>query len=247
MEFKPIVKIPADSIAMLTYESPEVREAVKKLLNDYKGTAAALSTLDSEAKEGPLRGSNIYYRNALVNILREITGEGILPISPAQSEIALANGTLGQDPREFYEYLGLVLYQEEGSNPILWKYLREQIQYNFKGIKLSQPVVIAGLSKIVKDDKYENGLRMDLGELSMIYKVPILNSKTGTFDSADPELQKTGLPGKLGNGSRTLYTANSGVCRLGRYRLLYLFAGDDYLASSDDNGRVNVAKNYSKE
>jgi len=243
MEFQPITKN-VDSIAMLTYESPEVREAVKKLLEDYKGTAAVLSTLDSEDKEGPLMGSNIYYRNALVNILREITGEDILPISPAQSEIALANGTLGQDPREFYEDLGLAVYPKQGSNPILWRHLRDQIQSDFKDADLSQSIVIAGLSKIVKDNEYENGLRMDLGELSKIYNALVLN-KEGNFGSADPELQKTGFPSKLGEGSRKLCAGNSGVCRLNRDGSLYLYAGIGDLANSNNYGRVHVAKNFS--
>ena len=56
------------------------REAVKKVLQDYEGTAASLNTFDINGSES-IRGSNIYSRFALANAYREITGEDIRPIN----------------------------------------------------------------------------------------------------------------------------------------------------------------------
>lgn len=225
------------------------REAVKKISSDYKGTGVILDTLNPKAKEGPINGSNIYFRFALGNAYRELSGQDVLPINPRESEIALANNTL-TDPRETYEDLGLVVYPKKGHNPVSWKNQRKIAQTHFKdSINLSIPFVATGLMKPVRDDSFEYGLRLDyIPELTLMYNVPILTQSwnTNTFSSEDPELQKTGFPSKLGEGNRTLYTANTGVLRLYRNWGLVLGAGDRYLAFSRAAGRVHmVAKNSS--
>ena len=192
---QPIIKVDVPQIFQLQYDEAG-REAVKKVLTDYKDTKAALVTLDIKS-QGPVRGSNIYFRNAVVNAYRQITGENVHPINARESEIALANDTL-TDPTSTYEDLGLIVYPKEGVNPNLWENLREQVKSDFPNVKLSKPFVITGLMNVVKNSTYENGLGLNADELTEVYNVPILNRKTGKFDSSDKGLQKTGFPSKLG-------------------------------------------------
>ena len=240
---QPIIKVDVPQIFQLQYDEAG-REAVKKVLTDYKDTKAALVTLDIKS-QGPVRGSNIYFRNAVVNAYRQITGENVHPINARESEIALANDTL-TDPTSTYEDLGLIVYPKEGVNPNLWENLREQVKSDFPNVKLSKPFVITGLMNVVKNSTYENGLGLNADELTEVYNVPILNRKTGKFDSSDKGLHKTGFPSKLGRGNRTLYVDNNnGVFGFYRYGNLSLNARGENLAGSNVNGRVNVVRNFS--
>ncbi len=240
---KSLVKIDVPYIFQLDYQDEIAREAVKLVLDRYKGTRAALDTFNIE-EQGPVKGSNIYSRNALVNAYREISKENVRPINPRESEIALANDAL-IDPTSTYEDLGIVVYPEEGSNHRIWKYLREQVKSNFPEVKLNIPFIITGLMNVVKDKSYENKLKLGFNELTDVYNVPILSEKSEKFDSKDSELKKTGFPSKLGKGNRNLYNSDNGVRSFGRDCDLYLYARVDDLANSDVSGRVNVAKNFS--
>ena len=242
MNAKPLIKLNVPYVFRLEYDK-EGREAVKKVLTDYKGTRAALDTFNVEA-QGPVRGSNIYSRFALGNAYREIIKEDVRPINARESEIALTNDAL-TDPRSTYEDLGLVVYPNKGINEKLYSYLREQVKSNFKNVKLNKPFIVTGLMNVVRDSNYGNGLRLELNELTEVYNVPILSKETGNFDTNDLGLQKTGFPGKLGKGNRTLYTSDNGVQRFGRYWGLGLSAGWAVLADSDDGGRVHFVKNFS--
>ena len=239
---KPIIQVNVPYIFQLEYDEAG-REAVKMVLDKYKKTRAALNTFNVE-DNGPVKGSNIYARFALANSYRELTKEDIRPINAKESEIALANGTL-TDPTSTYEDLGLIVYPAKGANPILWGYLRDKVKSNFPKVNLNKPFIITGLADIVKDSSLEDGLGLELNELTEVYNVPILSKETGTFDTNNSELQKTGFPSKLGEGKRNLYAAKDGVRRFVRNRYLDLFARDDYLANSYGAGRVHLAKNFS--
>jgi len=255
MKFQPINPNDGqgDQIAMLTYESPEVREAVRKLLLDYKGTRVALRTLSSRKKKGPIKGidyNDFYSRNVLVKNLREITGKNILPLDLRQKWIATEKETLGQPPSTFNENFGLVVYLKEAyKNKLkLWQHLREQV----KGmVDLDIPFVIEGLSAIVQDDNYENNLRVDLGELSKVYNVPILNLGIGLFDLDDPELQKTGFPSKLEDGLGILNANRDwGIWPVCYSKYGALSAGFNPFNRGELDfldGRVHVVKNLSTE
>lgn len=238
----PLIKVAVPYIFQLQYDEAG-KEAVKKVLSDYKGTAAALNTFDVNEK-GPVKGSNIYSRFVLGNVYRELTNADVRPINPKESEIALADNTL-TDPTTTYEDLGVIVYPKKGVNEKIWKYLREQTKANFQDVDLRRPFITAGLMNPIKNDKYENGLRLDFNELTQVYNVPILKKETGNFDSNDPELQRIGFPGKLGKGNRTLYIANTGVRRLYRDRDLYLDASDGDLADSLGTGRAHFVENFS--
>jgi hypothetical protein len=244
IEGKPLMKVQIPEIFQLQYDQAG-KEAVKKVMQDYKGTRIALDTFNINSK-GPVKGSNIYSRFALLNAYREITKENLRPINARESEIALANDAL-IDPNSTYEDLGLIVYPKEGTNPKIGKYLREQVKSDFKGVKLDKPFIITGLMNVVKNDRYEYELRLDFNELTDVYNVLVLSRETGKFDSKDLRLQKTGFPSKLGKGNRTLYIGNNGVRRFCRDGGLDLGAGGDGLANSSDGGRVNVVRNFSSE
>jgi|SRR3989344_3398814 len=243
---QPLIQVNVPYIFQAQYDEPG-REAVKKILSDYKNTNVCLDTLNPNEK-GPINGSNPYFRFALGNAYRELTNQDVLPINPKESEIALANNTL-TNPGRTYEDLGLSVYSKEGYyNPVLWQHLREIAKTQYKdSVDLEIPFVVTGLMKPVKDDKFEYGLRLDpIDGLTLMYNVPILAQRANRFDSEDPELQRTGFPGKLGEGNRTLYTQNKGVYRLIRGEGLFLDARYENLVSSYDACRVHlVAKNSS--
>ena len=242
---KPIIQMNVPYIFQLEYDESG-REAVKKVLEDYKDTVAALGTFNVKA-QGHVRGSNIYSRFALADAYREITKEDVRPINARESEIALVNKTL-TDPTSTYEDLGLIVYPIKGANHSLWQYLREQVKSNFPKVNLNKPFIITGLANVVENSSLENKLGLELNELTEVYNVPILNKKGDSdynFDSEDKELQKTGFPSKLGRGNRTLYTASDGVRRFYRNVDLSLSARNDDLAFSNDAGRVHLVKNFS--
>lgn len=222
------------------------KEAVKKVLKDYKNTAAALEIFDINS-DGPVKGSSIYSRFALVNAGREITKENLMPITPKESEIALKNNAL-TDFKGNYEDLGLVVYPREGANARLWKYSRQQVKSNFPEVDLKIPFVMTGLMDVVKDKKYENGLRLDINQLTEVYNVPILTTEEiGEFDTEDLELLETGFPSKLGKGSRNLYSSDDGVRRFWRDGDLNLSARSSKLAEWAKNGRLNFTRNFSSK
>ena len=250
---QPLIQVNVPYIFQAQYDEPG-REAVKKILSDYKNTNVCLDTLNPNEK-GPINGSNPYFRFALGNAYRELTNQDVLPINPKESEIALANNTL-TNPGETYEELGLLVYSNKGYNLVLWQHLREIAKTQYKdSVDLEIPFVVTGLMKPVKDDKFEDGLRLDtIDGLTLMYNVPILAQRTNRFDSVnkfdseDPELQRTGFPGKLGEGNRILFTQNNGVHRLIRGgEGLYLYARYGNLVTMHDDCRIHlVAKNSSR-
>ena len=248
---QPLFQVNVPYIFQAQYDEPG-REAVKKILSDYKNTN--IRSFNQFLEKGPIKGSNPYFRFALGNAYRELTNQDVLPINPKESEIALANNTL-TNPGETYEELGLLVYSNKGYNLVLWQHLREIAKTQYKdSVDLEIPFVVTGLMKPVKDDKFEDGLRLDtIDGLTLMYNVPILAQRTNIFDSVnkfdseDPELQRTGFPGKLGEGNRILFTQNNGVHRLIRGgEGLYLYARYGNLVTMHDDCRIHlVAKNSS--
>ncbi|MBS3134337.1 hypothetical protein J4214_03835 [Candidatus Woesearchaeota archaeon] len=249
---QPLIQVNVPYIFQAQYDEPG-REAVKKILSDYKNTN--IRSFNQFLEKGPIKGSNPYFRFALGNAYRELTNQDVLPINPKESEIALANNTL-TNPGETYEELGLLVYSNKGYNLVLWQHLREIAKTQYKdSVDLEIPFVVTGLMKPVKDDKFEDGLRLDtIDGLTLMYNVPILAQRTNRFDSVnkfdseDPELQRTGFPGKLGEGNRILFTQNNGVHRLIRGgEGLYLYARYGNLVTMHDDCRIHlVAKNSSR-
>ena len=218
-------------------------EAVKWMNSDFKGVGYVELDISDLGKNQPLGYSNLYRRWALGTRARELYGkdsEGreIQLLTPAPSELALKEGTL-PDAKSTYEDLAVAVYSTKGPNAQLAQHLVSQAKE--RGMQVEFPMVFYHL-KTVKDDSFENGLRLDFDDIGVGYPVPILSKETGKFDSNDPELIKTGFPRELGEGSRTLYTRKDGLSRVCRYRSLNLYAVNDYLPNSIVAGRVSFIK-----
>lgn len=211
------------------------REAVKvmkKRFGDHKYLQVVVQ------KKQPIQGSNPYIRFALGHIARELYGNNIQLISPAISELALRNGKL-PDAANTYEDLGVVVYSLKGPNEQLAKHLVEKAKE--RNIEVKFPMVFHGL-KTVTDDKFPDGLRLDLDDIAVAYHVPILLQGTSKFKSNDSSLVVNGFPSKLGEGDRTLYTAKDGLRGLCRGRDLGIGAFIVDLPYSSEAGRVSFVK-----
>ena len=219
------------------------RDAVRLMNERFDGYIIFVLDI-SGLKEGePIGYLDPYRRFALGPIVRELygkdaDGKALQLLTPALSELALKYGTL-PDARSTYEDLAVVVYSTERENAQLARHLVEQA----RGImeKVDFPVVFYGL-QTVKDGSFPDGLRFDLGDLAVAHHVPILSKMTGNFDVSDPELAKTGFPGKLGNGSRTLYIAHDGLRRVHRSNDLNLDAVHAGLTISGRSGRVSFVR-----
>ncbi len=214
------------------------RDAVRLMNERYADNKHVVLDISGLAEDQPIGFSNLYRRFALGQIVRELAGNDVQLLTPALSELALKYGTL-PDAKSTYEDLAVVVYSTRGANAQLAQHLVGQAKE--RGTEIRFPFVIYGL-KTVKDDKFPDKLRFDLGDIAVAYTVPILSKGNGNFNVADPELAKTGFPGKLGSGSRTLYTANDGLRRVGRNGDLDLGADDGDLPVSVGAGRVSFVR-----
>lgn len=210
------------------------RDAVGLMNERYAGNNNVVLDIFGLAENQPIGYSNPYRRFALGPIVRELAGKDIQLLTPALSELALKNGTL-PDATTTYEDLAVVVYSLKGANAQLAQHLVDQAR-RIGEVKF--PVVMYGI-KTVKDDRFPDGLRFDLGNAVVAYHVPILSRETGSFDTNDPGLVKTGFPSSLGSGSRTLYTAKDGLRRILRGGDLDLYANGVILPGSDGAGRVS--------
>ncbi len=179
-------------------------------------------------KDGIVKGSNPFYAVAVQNRLPS----NYRVASQADVELAMRVGAF--DFRGTYEDTGLVLRTEGEPNSYLAKHLMSQVKgRGFKEMPVMIPLSGLGL---VEDKNSNHGLSFKLKDNAEITYAPILN-KGGNFDSKDIDT-KTGLPKEVGNGSRTLYTRDSGLSGLCLGRGLSLGSYVDNLAYSNVNGRV---------
>ena len=147
---------------------------------------------------------------------------------------------------------GLALRNDDGLNEYQAKYLIQQIQKELGSeFKLPYKLDLNNL-ELRSDSNSPNGLVYHILDLSKIVYAPVLNEETGRFSSNDPSLLKTGLPDKLGEGDRTLYTTKNGLCRLNFYGNLNVSSHRDRLEDSDSIGLVVIvsesdAKSFEQE
>lgn len=207
----------------------------KQVLDEYNGRVAkdygnadALKVL--KYADGVVKGSNPF----AVVLMNSILPTGLRTASQADLEEALQgdisfNGT--------YEDTGLVLRTDGNPNAYLAKNLTEQLRARGKR-QLKYPVMIPlNQFSLVTDASSDQGLAFKLNEDAQVFYAPILNQNTGNFKDIDP---KTGLPTKLGEGSRTFYTRKDGLSWLFLDRISYLYSNGDCLAGSGESGRVLV-------
>ena len=155
-----------------------------------------------------LTGSNPF---AVVHVNRVMRPQGILTATPADLEAFRSN------LRGTYKDSALVLRSAGDSyepNDYIARHLSEQLRGSLKRQIGKVPIVIplVGLN-LVRDAKSSYGLSFRLRDGAQPYKAPILAESNSTFRSEDVNA-KTGLPTKLGNGDRTLYTRQEGLSRL---------------------------------
>lgn len=217
------------------------REAVRIVNDGYKGNKYVVLDI-SRLKDGqPIGHSNPYRRWALGPVVRGLLGNDVELLNPAQSEQALKSGKL-PDATSTYEDLGVVVYSLNDPNDKLAQHLVNQAKE--RGVEIKFPMVFYHLktAKDDKDDKFPHGLRLDLDDIAVAYHVPILSNPTSRFKSTYQSLVQNGFPSEVGEGDRTLYTAQEGLRRLYRNRDSGLNANDDDLPHSDEAGRVSFVK-----
>lgn len=230
----------ADVPEIFQLRNDELGADALRLMKERFGYHKYLQVVVPDRKNQPIKGSNSYIRFALGPIVKELYGNNIQLISPAISEIALKYGKLS-DATSTYEDLGVVVYSLKGPNEQLAKHLVEKARE--RGMDVGKfPIVFHGL-KTVRDNKFPDGLRLDLDDIAVAYHVPILSKKTSSFKSTDSNLVQNGFPRKLEKGYRILYTTNSGLRRIHRDGCLNLDASGNDLPYSNDAGRVSFVKN----
>ena len=233
-QFKGTQIVPKDAVF------PEIGELRgdfgKEVLAEYEGRAKsdygnadALNVLSYS--NGVVIGSNPF---ATVLINQIVRANGLRTATPADLEKALS---VGIDLSEGYSDSALVLRSVEEPNKYLAENLANQIKA--RGNKKYLAMIPLNGLELVKDASSPHGLAFQLREDANIIYASILGKDTGNFNSEDINLA-IGLPERLGNGNRTLYTRKSGLSwlYLARGSGLYSDIGD--LADSNESGRVRL-------
>ncbi len=228
-EARSLITIPKDIPQIGFFGGEQGREINKSIQRDYNN----FSVLQiGNYSEGIIKGSNPFYAIAVQSRLPF----GVRVAKQADLETSMRNSTL--DLSGTYEDTGLVLRTDGTPNSYLAGNLMKQVKERLgKGIKMPVMIPLYGL-EFVKDQDSPHGLAFKLKDDTEINYAPILNkSNDSDFNSEDIDA-KTGLPIKVGKGNRTLWTRDSSLSRLYLYVNLNLGSSDDYLAVSNDDGRV---------
>jgi len=214
------------------------RDAVKLLNERFKGVPYVGLDI-SVLKENNLVGrSSPYIRWAIGPIVRELMGNDVQLLTPAFSELALKQGAL-PNAESTYEDLAVVVYNTEEPNSKLAQHLINVAKE--RRIDVQFPMIFYNLETKI-DGSFKHGLRLDFDDTAVAYHVPILSEKTGKFDPNDPELVKTGFPGKLGEGERKIYTVKDGLMRFFRSGALKLHAYYGTLTDSASSSLISFTK-----
>ena len=199
-----------------------------RVKSDY-GNADALNVL--RYSNGVVTGSNSF---ATILVNQIVRANGLRTATPADLEKALS---VGINLSEGYSDSALVLRSKDNPNAYLAKSIADQVALKQK-IKYPVMIPLNGFD-LVRSENSSYPLDIKLREDAQIIYAPILGKDTGNFNSEDIDLE-TGIPRKLGNGNRTLYTRNSGLCRLFLDGISALSSNNDDLAYSNEHGRVRL-------
>ena len=197
------------------------REAVRIVNDRFKGNDYVV--INNPGKENqPVEYLNPYRRFALGPVVRELkrtVGEDVELLTPAVSEQALRNERARKslDFANTYEDLGIVVHSLDDSNDKLAQHLVAQAKE--RGVEAKFPMLFYHL-KTVKDDKFPDGLRLDLDDNAVV----------------------TEFPGDLAKDGRTIYAVQNGLRRLYRNRDSVLDASSGNLPYSSEAGRVSFMK-----
>jgi len=230
---KPLIEIPSvnPQIGFLEgdFGKAFLEEYQGRVKADYNGNPA-LDVLRYNGKV--VTGSNPFAVILANQILKQ---EGLRTANQADLEKALC---LRIDLRGTYEDTGLVLRSDKDPNAYLAKDSMKQVKARNKKQRMPVNLFLNNLALRV-DSASPQDLAFNLtDESELIYASILAGENNGkSFSETD---KRTGLPTKLGEGSRVLYTRNSGLSRL--YLDDDLNVGSDYanLGNSSDGGRVVV-------
>jgi len=229
---KPMIEIPAIVPVANFLEG----DFGKEFLKEYKGRVEkdyndsdSLNVLKYD--NGIVKGSN-HFAVVLANAI--LSQEGLRTANQADLEKILRAKTLTLNGQ--YEDSGLCLRSESSPNEYLAKQLMTQLKARGK-VKLP---VILNLNdlELIKDSNSNYGLAFKLKKDAKSIYAPQLDNKNNQrkFSQTD----ENGLPIFNKDGSRTLYTANSGLSRVYLDGDLVLVTRGDVLAASNEGGRVVV-------
>ena len=204
----------------------EINNSIKK---DYKNFPALQR---ADYKEDLIKGSNLFY----VVAVQEKLPSNMRVASQGDVERALKWQSL--DLKEIYVDSSLVLRTERDPNSYLAKDLINQIKKRDPKAKMPVMIPLFGLG-LVEDSNSKYGLSFELKEDAKLIYAPILNKESGNFSLEDVNL-KTGLPKKLGEGNRRLYTKKDGLSGVYLIGVSGVVSGGDNLQCSGSCGRVVV-------
>ena len=229
-EAKPLIKIPKfiPQAGFLGGEKgKEINEEIRK---KYKGFP---ELQESFYDDGIIKGSTPFYVVAVNEIIKP---QGLRTATPADLGRILKINALNL--KGYYEDAALVLINDEGSNVYLAKDLMNQIKKRTgKDSKTPIMIPLSGL-ELRTDQSSPYNLAFNLTENTEIICAPQLVNENE--DRKFNETNDKGLPIFNKNGSRSLYTGDSGLSRLLLYDDLSLNFYDEYLDDSDDDGRVVI-------
>jgi hypothetical protein len=244
---------PAESFIM-SYDGPHgeyFQELIAKVNEKFHGTRAEIPT----GTNGEIKNMYPIKRMALISTIYDnpnLQNQDFWPITPMQDEYLLKEGKLPH-PNKYWEDLGLILYDMNGSNSKEAQALREEIVQHKSDLRLSESdleeklIIVNAGGEI--DQNMPRGVRpIIVPNITQVYTHEILN-KIGENHKFEYGLEG-GLPriDETGKGKRTIYMPNGndiGLRVLCRDWGLGLDAGFDYLAYSSGIGRVNFARSAS--
>lgn len=233
-EGKPLIKlleiIPTAGFLDGNFGKDVLKEYQGRVKRDY-AKAPVLNVLDYE--DGVVKGSNPF---AVVLVGSIVGQDGLRVATQADLERAIKCDALPL--RGQYEDTGLVLRSEGEPNSYLARHLMQQIRARNSKAEMPSVIPLSGL-ELVTDQNSPHGLAFKLKDNAAITYGASVLSKDGAFTSEDVD-ETIGLPTKIGQGDRNLYTRNSGLSRLYLCRSLDLDSRYDNLALSNGLGRVVV-------
>lgn len=176
-------------------------------------------------------------------IVSQVVGPDYRPIRPEELETTLQEGDPLNIRGNHYIDTGLVL-DFSGKNHELARKLFERLPKKLKDFD-RLPAVLVGYG--LENSKFgDYGVIPVYQEGTELRTAKILTEPTAQFKETDPQLVQSGLPSRLGTGTRWLYNStqgesskdNLGLSRLFLNYFLNLGSSDKDLAGSNELGRV---------
>ncbi|MEK6860245.1 MAG: hypothetical protein AABX54_05525 [Nanoarchaeota archaeon] len=162
------------------------------------------------------------------------------------NQIGIRTGTIPEIELAYENGLPLQGHYEDGTEVVLRSagdsykpndYLARNLAEMLGIMEFGNPLVVKGL-EVVADNKSQYGLSFKKTDKTQVIEVPDLNHKNHQrkFSRINPDYSIAFDD----NGTRTLWTRDNGISRLYLLRDLDLDSRGEYLAGSNDDGRVVV-------